>query len=372
VGPRGQRGGRSPLIYLLLLTLLAAYHLLRWGRTPPTRQNPARPRPFATDAPRVSFLVPAWNAAEEIPGFVASFLGLDYPHKELILCVGGKDDSLAVATGLAQPTVTVREQLPGEGKQGALAKSFAVSTGSVLYLTDIDCRLDTASLGALLAPILRGEESAVTGTSKPRTEQLDISAVMVHWAVERKAVGNVARPVDGMLGRNCALTRAAAEAIGAFTYAAPTGTDFRMAQRLQKQGYRIWLEPESTVETAFPWPFDVYLRKQARWLRNVVLYAERPRQLHELLGALIVLVSPFALLLLLVATLLLNSLIPAFVVLLLLLHAILNRFHHVHETLGRPLSRSVVLGSALNLLATLAAGIYASFTLMTPALRRQW
>ena len=360
------------MIYALLLTLLATHHLRRWLSAPLSRVSPARPHPFATDAPMVSVLVPAWNAVAELPEFVESFLKLNYPHKELVLCVGGKDSSLSVATRLTQPTIKVLEQLPGEGKQGALAKSFAVSSGSVVYLTDIDCRLDTASLEALLEPIVRGEESAVTGTSKPRPEQLSSGAVLVHWAVERKVTGSVARPIDGMLGRNCALTRQAAEAIGGFRYAAPTGTDFRMAQKLQAQGYRIWLEPASAVETAFAWPVGVYSRKQARWLRNVVLYAERPRQLRELLGAVIVLATPFVLLLLLVAAWALHSLVPAFIVLLLLLHAVLNRLHHVRETLRRPLGPRLVLGSVLNLLATLAAGVYATLTLLTPALRRQW
>lgn len=365
------------MIYLLLLVLLAAYHLRRWRRTPPTQDGPVQPHAFADEALRVSFLVPAWNAAGEIPEFVESFLGLAYSNKELILCVGGKDGSLNVAeslaqSGLAQPTVKVLEQLPGEGKQGALAKSFALSTGSVICLTDIDCRLDTGSLAMLLGPILRGKESAVTGTSRPRADQLNVGAILVHWAVERKAAGRTARQVDGMLGRNCALTREAAEAIGAFAYSAPTGTDYRMAQRLQAQGYRIWLEPGSSIETTFAWPFDVYLHKQARWLRNVVLYAEWPRQLREFLGALIVLASPFVLLLLVFVAITFSSFVPVFIVLLLLLHALFNRFHYVHETFGRPLGRSIVLGSTLNLLATLAAGVYASLTLLTPSLRRQW
>ncbi len=363
------------MIYLLALLLLASLHLWRFSRPLPKGMLPAAPPPPPPDAPLVSFLVPVWNEAAELPGFVASFLALSYPRKELILCVGGEDGGLEVAESLTQPYITVLEQHPGEGKQGALARCFTRSLGPVLYLTDIDCRLDTASVLALLRPILSGQESAVTGTSKPRSEQLGLGAVLVHWAVERKVTGRTARPVDGMLGRNCALTRRAAEAIGGFRNAAPTGTDYRMAQRLRAQGYRIWLEPASALETTFAWPFGRYVRKQSRWLRNVVLYAERPRQQLEFLGAVTVLATPFLLLALLAAAWALRSPLLAFLAGGLLLHALLNRLHYVREareSLEHRPDTGIVRGSALNLLATLAAGVYATLTLLTPTLRRQW
>lgn len=359
--------------YSLLLAVLLAYHVWRWLRTRP-QQDAAVPQWFpASDAPNVSFLVPAWNAEDDIAGFVEAFLALRYPHKELILCVGGKDGGLKVAEHFKGGNVKVLEQLPGEGKQRALAKSFSESTGSVIYLTDIDCRLDTESVWKLLEPIVSGRESVVTGTSYPLTEQHKVGAVLVHWAVERKAAGSQARPVDGLLGRNCAVTREAVEAIGAFSQNVPTGTDYRMAQRLQTQGHRIWFEPASNVQTAFAWPFAVYMRKQARWLRNVILYAERPRQAAEYRGALIVLAAPYAFLFLFALSFALQNFFPAFIALMLLLHATINRWHYVHETLAaRYLRATIVPGSVLNLFATLAAGIYASVTLVTPSLRRQW
>ena len=361
------------MIYSLLLTALLAYHLWRWLRARP-RQDAEAPLWFPdSDAPDVSFLVPAWNAADDIVGFIEAFLALRYPHKELILCVGGKDDGLKVAERFKGGNVKVLEQLPGEGKQRALAKSFAACRGSIIYLTDIDCRPDTGSVRKILEPIVSGKESVVTGTSYPLLEQHNVGAVLVHWAVERKAAGSQPRPIDGLLGRNCAVTREAVEAIGAFSYEVPTGTDYRMAQRLQAQGYRIWFEPASDVQTAFAWPIGVYMRKQARWLRNVILYAERPRQAAEYRGALIVLAAPYAFLLLFALSFALQSPFPAFVALLLLLHAILNRWHYVHETLAaRYLRAAIVPGSVLNLFATLAAGVYASVTLLTPSLRKQW
>lgn len=371
------------MTYLLLLAALLGYHARRWQRAQP-RQETATPlvTPLAAplplgcpdnEAPKVSFLVPAWNAAEDIAGFVEAYRALSYPRKELLLCVGGKDDSLKLAQSYAGGSIRVLEQFPGEGKQRALAKSFAESTGSIIYLTDIDCRPDTRSFRRLLEPIVSGRESVVTGASVPLEEQYTVGAVVVHWAVERKAAGSKPRPIDGLLGRNCAVTREAVEAVHSFRYEAPTGTDYRMAQLLQAQGHRIWFEPESAVKTAFAWPPAVYMRKQARWLRNVILYAERPRQAAEFRGALVVLAAPYGFLLLLALSLVSGSFLPGFVALLLLLHGTLNRLHYVHETLAaRHLRSAVVPGSVLDLFATLTAGLYASLTLLTPSLRKQW
>lgn len=362
-----------PLLGLFLGALLG-YHLQRWVRPIPVRPNDTTARWLPDDdAPLVSFLVPAWNAAEDIAGFVATFHALEYPHKELVLCAGGNDLSFALAQRWADPRVTVLEQKAGEGKQRALAKSLAASCGNIIYLTDIDCRLDTTSVLEVLAPLVCGDEQVVTGSSAPLETQRTLAAVVVHWATERQVGGTYARAVDGVLGRNCALTRAAAEHCGGFRYEAPTGTDYHLAQRLTACGYRLWLEPGSEIRTSYAWPLPCYARKQARWLRNVILYAERPRQAVEFRAALVTLALPYGLLLLLLLAFVLHMPLPAFGVVLLLLHGVFNRLHYVRETLAEDyLTFNTVRGSVLNLLATFAASFYTSVTLLTPALRRQW
>ena len=373
---------------LVATVTLLGYHARRWRQTRPYQG--ALPTPVAKgerdaattekntfSGATLSFLVPAWNAAPDLPGFVEAYRALEYPHKELVLCAGGGDGSLALAQTLAKTcvsgTIKVLEQRPGEGKQRALARSYAACVGSVIYLTDSDCRPDTVSVLQVVAPIFAGREDVVTGASAPLEAQYRIGAVITHWAAERKVAGTAPKAVDGVLGRNCALTRTAAEAIGRFCYDAPTGTDYRMAQRLRAAGYRIWFEPGSEIKTEYAWPLGSYIRKQARWLRNVVLYAERPRQAAEFRGALLTLALPFGLLLLLLLFLTTWSVLPATMLALLLLHGTLNRLHYVRETLStRHLRPTVFWGGFLNLLAALAAGFYATLTLLTPALRRQW
>lgn len=383
--------------YLFLLLLFSGYHLRAWQRIPlrqGTMSTPCPSESFATPpvissspmAPKVSVLVPVWNAAQEIGPFVAAFRALQYSHKELVLCAGGRDGSFKVAAALQNKPkselgggeVRVLEQLPGEGKQGGLAKCFAASSGSVMYLTDIDCRVDDESFLRVLTPLLEGREAVVTGSSKPNAEQQRIGAVLVHWALVRKAEGRTGRYVSGLLGRNCAVSKEVIEATGGFNFSAPTGTDYRLAQELSAKGYRIWLEPESEIQTAYAWPLASYIRKRGRWVRNVLLFAERPRQNAEYYNALSVAFLPAAMLAALFSSGVaaafsppLLAALPAFFALLLLLHGALNRLRYVRETLGRGY-QGALRGAFVNWTGQLLAGLYAFFTWIVPPLRKQW
>ena len=374
------------LLYLGLSAAFVAYHYRHSQSYRPQAWPQLPPPQWPDDAPLLSVLVPAWNAAEDIAPFVTAFHALPYPRKELLLCVGGRDGSLAQAQAQAQPgQVIVLEQQPGEGKQGGLAKCFAASQGEIIYLTDIDCRMDATSLQRVLEPLLQGKEAVVTGSSRPHDAQLRHGAVAVHWALVRKAEGRQGSYVSGILGRNCAVTRAAVEAINGFAFAAPTGTDYRMAQALSEQGYAIWREPTSEIATEYAWPLRSYIRKRGRWVRNILLYAQRPRQNAEFFNALSVALLPLAMLLALLLSALLSlftplalAYVPAFVVLLLLAHGTLQRLYYLRETLSDVQAVSAcslswkLRGAGLNWLAQLAAGLYALTTWLVPSLRKRW
>ena len=65
--------------------------------------------------------------------------------------------------------IQVIEQKSGEGKQVALQKSFPLSKGDIVYLTDIDCLPSDESIHNLLRYILDDQYSAsvVTGLLAP-------------------------------------------------------------------------------------------------------------------------------------------------------------------------------------------------------------
>ena len=154
---------------------------------------------------KVSVLVAAWNESEHIQKHIESFLNLRYPKKELILCAGGTDDTLAIAKTFIAENIVVLEQLPGEGKQKALRRCYDKAKGSIIFLTDADCYLDDSSFERTLAPVLINSCDVTTGTSQPTEEMLKNIFIASQMASQLYGVMFTGKYVNGIFGRNCAI-----------------------------------------------------------------------------------------------------------------------------------------------------------------------
>jgi len=266
---------QAPCIFCAGLLLAALWHLHQWRRDAALlarqRQQPAPP-PLPPDAPLVSVLVAAWNEAEMIERHIRSFLALRYPAVELLLCAGGADDTYALARAYECEQVIVLRQQPGEGKQAALRRCLRRAAGEIIYLTDADSLLDDESFAGVLAPLLLEGEDAATGSSRPLDGQLANPFVIYQWCADLFVEARRPQYVAGLLGRNAALRRAALDAAGGFDAPVATGTDYVMAKRLLRQGYRIRYAPHSAVRTTYPDTARSYWRRQSRWVRNLMVH----------------------------------------------------------------------------------------------------
>ncbi|CCF83166.1 glycosyltransferase [Nitrolancea hollandica] len=224
--------------------------------------------------PSVSVLLPAWNDAAMIGRCLESLLAIDRPDLEIIVCAGGEDGTLDVARRYAGERVIVLEQYPGEGKQGALRRCFAHSRGDIIYLTDADCVVPPDVFDAVIGPVADGDVLAATGTSRPLAEQSAAPFALFQWSILDAVEQN--RPVEstGLLGRNCAASRAAVIEAGAFAEPVPIGTDYHLAKALLARGEHIRFVP-AAVETPYPTSPLAFLRQQSRWLRNIFLHGPR-------------------------------------------------------------------------------------------------
>ena len=189
--------------------------------------------------PLVSFLVPAWNEAPNVEQCIRSILCLRYPNKELILCAGGKDGTLAVCCRFAGEGVIVLEQRPGEGKQVALRRCFEYSSGEIIFMTDADCVVDDDCVEATLAPLLLEDESAVTGYWQPLDTLRSNPFVVYQWANHLRYQAGKPAYAEALDGRNSAVRREVLVVGGAFRNEAATGTDYVLSQKLKAAGYRI-------------------------------------------------------------------------------------------------------------------------------------
>lgn len=241
---------------------------------------------LAGDLPRVTFLVPAWNEAGYVEACIRSILGLRYPNKELMLCAGGHDKTLEICRRFASESMIVLEQIPGEGKQGALQRSFEQSTGEILFLTDADCLVDDACVEATLAPLILDHKNAATGCWQPFTDEKDNPFIAYQWAnhlLYQAAMPDQAETLDG---RNSAVRRSALTAAGAFQNEAPTGTDYVLSQQLKAVGFGIHNVLGSRVQTEYPANFSDYMRQGSRWYRNRLVQGIKYGQVRDVAASL--------------------------------------------------------------------------------------
>lgn len=343
------------LIYVCVLVVFNGYRLYRYSRLLPRAyaEDTALDN-MPMDGPLVSFLVPAWNAVGDISEFLKAFETLSYPRKELMLCVGGSDGGYAEALKFDSSAVKILRQEAGEGKQKALAKSYQISQGEIIYLTDIDCRLSDDVVLNLLNPLLKQGEKVVTGTSRPLVRQQQKAFVMTQWAIERAGINPDSGETTGLLGRNAALVREAVDATEQFRISAPTGTDYTLAKEVLRAGYRIWFVPGSSIPTEFPESMGTYVRKQGRWIANVVRLGWRYRAWNEVKGALTTVTMPI----IIIALIVFGVWWSEFLVLgaLLVLQALWNRLDYCRLSGIRADLVGVFQSFGADLMASLSAG----------------
>ncbi len=259
--------------------------------------------PQLRTTPMVSVLVAAWNEADIIREHIGSFLRLHYPNKELILCAGGDDGSYDLACQCIDGHVVVLKQQIGEGKQHALRRCLERARGEFIFLTDADCLLEDDAFRRTLAPLLDGEDVA-TGTSRPLQRQLDDPLVIHQWCTNLYVDARRPAYISGLLGRNAALSRETLQAVGGFSAQVYTGTDYHMARLLLQHGYRIRYVWDSAVRTRYPETVGSYWRRQARWIRNLLLHGPAFGAYDEVATALRTVVTGWTMLLLPAASLL--------------------------------------------------------------------
>lgn len=293
---------RQTITGSLALTTIAlgliAYRTLS-GIVRDAKVNPpvSRPRPSTADwldKPTVSVLVAAWNEAENIEPLIRSFAALSYPHRQLLVCAGGTDDTLDRARSLVGSNIVVDEQRPGDGKQGALRRLLPQARGSIIFLTDADCILSDEAFERTIEPLVVNNAAAATGAAGPKPHQRRIPLVRYQWLIDRSWYAQRPETVDGLLGRNCAIRRDVLTSIGGFDAPAPTGTDYVLGKLLILSRYEIRSVPESRIQTEYPSTFAGYLRMWRRWNKNLLVHGPRFGAWSDVEGLLIAAVSAAA------------------------------------------------------------------------------
>lgn len=266
------------------------------------RKNISVLGPTQEHAPRVSFLLAAWNE-ETLKSCLDAILRLDYPDFEVVLCAGGTDRTWQIASELASDSrVILLRQAAGDGKQKSLARCLEHSSGEVVYLLDAGCLITASAFARMLQPIVCGKEQVVTALPcVPVPAQLTDPFAASQCA--SRVYTSLCQPdyCSGILGANSAIRRSALDRAGGFAGEARTGVDYDLGKRLRQAGLRIRYDALAFFPMRFRTEIGPYLRQQSRWLRNVVIHGSRFGEYREVASCLIssltgagMLASPFA------------------------------------------------------------------------------
>ena len=228
--------------------------------------------------PVVSVLVAAWNEEAYLADFLCSFAALTYPHKELILCAGGSDQTYQIAQQWTGCAITLLSQQEGEGKYQALQRSLAHARGTIIFLTDADCVLHDDSFQRLIYPLVTGSEAVVTGTFQPLLQQRRLPFVTAQWLMQQARQRRTTTTItysNFLVGANSALTRTLVETCWQASLDNAIGEDYHLALEIQRRGIQIRQCLESQVQTRYPNTFHKYLMTKSRWHRSWLLHHYR-------------------------------------------------------------------------------------------------
>lgn len=243
----------------------------------------------------VSVLLPAWNEAAMMGRCLDSLLAIDWPELEVVVCAGGSDGTLEIARRYESEHVIVLEQHPGDGKQRSLRRCFERSGGEIIYLTDADCIVPAHVFVALIDPIREGSEDATTGDSQPLPCHLSHLLIRYQQLIDSLGSQRIGEYSIGLHGRNAGVRRAALENAGSFSWPAPTGTDYALAEELHRCGYRIRHLLDCEVLSVYPSTLREYIAQRSRWLRNLVLLGLHYRRFSLVIPTLLSTMALFSL-----------------------------------------------------------------------------
>ena len=268
------------------------------------------PRPLRREDrfPPLSVIVAVHNGERALAGKLEATLAQDYPGPvELIVSSDGSTDaSESIARSFEGRGVLLVASSQRGGKESAQARAIPRAKGEILVFTDVTAELAPGALRALARPLADPSVGAVSSEDEVDPEAGEGAYVRYEMALRR--LESEATTLIGVSGSCFAIRRELAS-----PWPTDLASDFRVALEAARRGLRAVAEPEARVR------FGIARETGAEWQRKVrtvsrgiaVLLAHRdlldPRRGRAAFSVwghkLARFTSPFALLLLLAASL---------------------------------------------------------------------
>ena len=229
--------------------------------------------------PRVSVIIPAYNASETIEACLSALWRQTVAQEiyEVIVVDDGSTDSTADLAKTAGAQVIVQ---PNAGPATARNRGARTATGELLLFTDADCEPVPSWIKAFLDAFDDEGIVAAKGTYLTRQRSLTARFVQVEYE-ERYRITARAATVDSIDTYSAAYRRNVFVESGGFdpTFPFAAQEDVDLSFRLARKGYKMVFVPGAQVyhrHSSSPW---AYVRRKFRvgWWKVLVVrrYPER-------------------------------------------------------------------------------------------------
>ncbi|MBI2041154.1 MAG: glycosyltransferase family 2 protein [DPANN group archaeon] len=246
--------------------------------------------------PRVTIVVPAWNAADTIANTIKSLLNINYPKGRLEIIVvennNSNDGTLKIARAFEKDGVIVYSIKEG-GKGRAVNFALKKATGDIFGAIDSDSYATPNVLLNMLPYFSDSEVVAVT----PALKVYKPKNIWEHVQSLEYIYGIFLRKVFAFLGS--IHVAPGPMTIYRLDYFRKTGgfdednitEDMEVALRIQSQHLKIENAPDGVVYTSSPQGFSQLMRQRLRWylgfFENIIKYRRLMASEHGLLGVFI-------------------------------------------------------------------------------------
>jgi cellulose synthase/poly-beta-1,6-N-acetylglucosamine synthase-like glycosyltransferase len=209
--------------------------------------------------PRVSVVIPTYNAEKTIGPLLDSLLNLDYPDYEVVVVNDGSRDGTKAI--VQRYPVRLIDQ-PNLGASAARDAGLRAATGEIIAYTDSDVAVTPKWLRRLVEPLQDPGIGATTGRTVFLRNETCTSWVRSMDIERRNARRNEFTRVAN--GPNSAFRTDVLHEVGGFDPHWYHAEDTEVSYRVWQKGYRIRYVPEAVVHHVPEDDWRDFLRKRYR------------------------------------------------------------------------------------------------------------
>ena len=190
--------------------------------------------------PKVSIIIPVYNAEKTLRQCLDSVLNQTYNNYEVIIVDNNSTDKTKdIIQESCNKKNKVRYFFESKNSRGAArCRGEINSQGDIILMTDSDCIVPRNWIEEMIEPIVNNKQVAVQGAKKP--------AVMNYWTIriqKEKEIEVAGRIKDGKIGLldtvNFAIRKSILQDVGYTNPDIASGNDIELMVRLKLRGYAI-------------------------------------------------------------------------------------------------------------------------------------